>query len=75
MKTASLVGVLLVILGIVALDYQGITYTTHKKVLDVDSGRHRFGRWRRVATLRNERILKSYRRLRIEPMAVTGVFL
>jgi hypothetical protein len=35
MKTASLVGVLLVILGIVALDYQGITYTTHKKVLDV----------------------------------------
>jgi hypothetical protein len=35
MKTASLVGVLLVILGVVALGYQGITYTTHKKVLDV----------------------------------------
>lgn len=35
MKTASLVGVALIILGIVSLAYQGITYTTHKKVLDI----------------------------------------
>lgn len=35
MKTASLAGILLVILGVVALAYQGITYTTHKKVLDI----------------------------------------
>jgi len=35
MKAASLVGVVLVILGVVALGYQGITYTTHKKVMDI----------------------------------------
>lgn len=35
MKTASIVGILLIILGVIALAYQGITYTTHKKVLDV----------------------------------------
>ena len=35
MKPAALVGVILIILGIVALAYQGITYTTHKKVLDI----------------------------------------
>jgi uncharacterized membrane protein len=35
MKTAPLVGVILIILGVVALAYQGITYTTHKKVLDI----------------------------------------
>lgn len=35
MKTASIVGILLIILGVIALGYQGITYTTHKKVLDV----------------------------------------
>ena len=35
MKTASVVGILLIVLGIVSLAYQGITYTTHKKVLDV----------------------------------------
>lgn len=35
MKTASIVGVVLIILGVIALGYQGITYTTHKKVLDV----------------------------------------
>jgi hypothetical protein len=35
MKTASIVGILLILLGIVALTYQGITYTTHKKVLDI----------------------------------------
>jgi uncharacterized membrane protein len=35
MKPAALVGVILIILGVVALAYQGITYTTHKKVFDI----------------------------------------
>ncbi len=35
MKPTSLAGLVLIILGIIALTYQGITYTTHKKVLDV----------------------------------------
>ena len=35
MKSASLAGLVLLILGVVSLAYQGITYTTHKKVLDV----------------------------------------
>ena len=35
MKTASLLGLALIVLGILALAYQGITYTTHKKVLDI----------------------------------------
>ncbi len=35
MKIASLLGFVLIILGVLALAYQGITYTTHKKVLDV----------------------------------------
>lgn len=35
MKSASIVGILLIVLGVVALTYQGITYTTKKKVLDI----------------------------------------
>jgi uncharacterized membrane protein len=37
MKPASIVGILLIILGVVALAYQGFTYTTreNKKVLDL----------------------------------------
>ena len=35
MKTASIVGILLIVLGVIALAYQGITYTTHTKVLDI----------------------------------------
>lgn len=35
MKTASVLGILLIILGVIALGYQGISYTTQKKVLDV----------------------------------------
>ena len=37
MKPAFLIGVILVVIGVVALAYQGITYTTHeqKKVLDL----------------------------------------
>lgn len=35
MKTATIIGVILVVLGIVALVYQGITYTSEETVLDV----------------------------------------
>jgi uncharacterized membrane protein len=35
MKSMSLVGILLVVLGALALAYQGITYTQREKVLDV----------------------------------------
>lgn len=35
MKPAVVVGVILIILGIVALAYQGITYTTKEKVVDL----------------------------------------
>jgi hypothetical protein len=35
MKSISLAGMLLVILGVLALAYQGITYTHREKVLDL----------------------------------------
>jgi uncharacterized membrane protein HdeD (DUF308 family) len=35
MKPPMLVGIILIVLGIVALAYQGITYTTREKVLDI----------------------------------------
>jgi hypothetical protein len=35
MKTTTLVGIALIVLGLVALAYQGITYTTRETVLDV----------------------------------------
>ena len=35
MKPASLAGLVLIILGIIALTYQGITYTTREKVIDL----------------------------------------
>jgi hypothetical protein len=31
----TILGIALVIIGIVALAYQGVTYTTHKKVVDI----------------------------------------
>lgn len=34
MKTQSIVGIVLIALGIVALAYQGITYTTREKAID-----------------------------------------
>src|ERR1019366_5735493 len=37
MKAISLVGVLLIVVGVLALAYQGINYTRQKKVLDVGS--------------------------------------
>jgi hypothetical protein len=35
MKAPQIVGVILIVLGIISLAYQGITYTTHKKVVDI----------------------------------------
>jgi hypothetical protein len=35
MKTNSVIGVILIVIGIVALAYQGITYTTREKVVDL----------------------------------------
>ena len=35
MKPVTLIGVALIILGVLALAYQGITYTTREKVLDL----------------------------------------
>jgi len=35
MKSATIAGLVLLVLGVVSLAYQGITYTTQKKVLDV----------------------------------------
>jgi uncharacterized membrane protein HdeD (DUF308 family) len=35
MKPAAIVGVILIVLGVVALAYQGITYTSKDKVVDL----------------------------------------
>ena len=35
MKTATLIGVLLIVLGIGALAYQGFSYTTREEILDL----------------------------------------
>lgn len=35
MKSMSLLGILLVVLGALALAYQGITYTKHEDVVDI----------------------------------------
>jgi len=35
MKAGTLVGIILIIVGVISFAYQGITYTTHKKVLDL----------------------------------------
>jgi uncharacterized membrane protein len=34
-KAATIIGLALIILGVVALAYQGITYTTQEKVIDL----------------------------------------
>jgi hypothetical protein len=34
-KTYTLTGIILIVIGIVALTYQGITYTTREKVVDI----------------------------------------
>ena len=35
MKTTGIIGIILIIIGVVALAYGGITYTSHKKVIDM----------------------------------------
>jgi hypothetical protein len=35
MKMAAGLGIMLIVVGLIALAYQGISYTTHKKVLDI----------------------------------------
>ena len=35
MKPIVVVGIILIIVGVIALAYQGITYTTREKVLDI----------------------------------------
>ncbi len=35
MKTVTILGIALIVLGIVAFAYQGITYTTREKVIDL----------------------------------------
>jgi len=35
MKQASLIGLLLVVLGVLCLVYQGITYTKREKIVDI----------------------------------------
>lgn len=35
MKFATIAGIILIVLGILGLAYQGITFTTQKKVVDV----------------------------------------
>ena len=35
MKTYTLTGIILIVIGIVALAYQGIIYTTREKVVDI----------------------------------------
>lgn len=35
MKAPQMVGLILIVLGVISLAYQGITYTTHKKVVDI----------------------------------------
>ena len=35
MKTITVIGIVLIVLGVVAFIYQGITYTTREKALDI----------------------------------------
>jgi len=35
MKTYTLIGIILIVIGIAAFAYQGITYTTREKVVDI----------------------------------------
>ena len=35
MNAAAILGIALIMLGVVAFTYQGITYTTHEKVIDL----------------------------------------
>ncbi|MGB6428943.1 MAG: hypothetical protein WBF06_00035 [Candidatus Acidiferrales bacterium] len=35
MRGATILGIVLIVIGVISLAYQGIDYTTHKKVLDM----------------------------------------
>jgi uncharacterized membrane protein len=35
MKQITLIGIVLIVLGVVALAYQGITYTSREKIIDI----------------------------------------
>jgi uncharacterized membrane protein HdeD (DUF308 family) len=35
MKASMVVGIILIVLGVVALGYEGISYTTREKVIDI----------------------------------------
>jgi uncharacterized membrane protein HdeD (DUF308 family) len=35
MKTYTIIGIILIVIGVIAFAYQGITYTTREKVVDV----------------------------------------
>jgi hypothetical protein len=35
MKSSMIVGIVLIVLGVVALGYEGISYTTREKVVDI----------------------------------------
>ena len=35
MKTLTLIGIILIAIGIIAFAYQGITYTTREKIVDI----------------------------------------
>jgi hypothetical protein len=35
MKASMIIGIVLIVVGIVALGYEGITYTTREKVVDI----------------------------------------
>ena len=35
MNSKTVIGIVLIVFGILALGYQGITYTTHKKIVDI----------------------------------------
>jgi len=37
MKPIMLIGIVLIVLGIGALAYQGFTYTSHEKIIDIGS--------------------------------------
>jgi drug/metabolite transporter (DMT)-like permease len=37
MSAKTIIGIILIVIGIISLAYQGITYTTRKKVVDIGS--------------------------------------
>lgn len=35
MNSLKMIGIILIVIGVIAFAFQGITYTTHKKVIDL----------------------------------------